>query len=71
MLADLNLPGRLVRLLARGWRMLANGPSYPASNPAVQLDHILGRGPLPAVSTVASPRMPIGDHRPVVVGIGE
>lgn len=69
-LADLNLPGRLVRLLARDWRMLANAPSYPASNPAVQLDHVLGRGPLPAVSTVESPRMPIADHRPVVVGIG-
>ena len=70
-LADLNLPGRLVRLLARGWRLLADVPSYPASNPAVQLDHILGRGPLPAVTTVDSPRMAIGDHRPVVVGIGE
>jgi endonuclease/exonuclease/phosphatase family metal-dependent hydrolase len=69
-LADLNLPGRLVRPLAPRWRMLASLPSYPVGTPRVQLDHVLGRGPLPPVTAARAEELPVGDHRAVLVELG-
>jgi endonuclease/exonuclease/phosphatase family metal-dependent hydrolase len=37
---DLNLPGPLPRWLT-GWTSLADGPTYPAADPRVQLDHLM------------------------------
>src|SRR5215218_3274689 len=37
---DLNLPGPLPGWLT-GWTALAGGPTYPAADPRVQLDHLL------------------------------
>jgi endonuclease/exonuclease/phosphatase family metal-dependent hydrolase len=70
LLADLNLPGWLPRLFS-GWHRLAAVPTYPSPAPQVQFDHILadrrGIERLPPVVDVASPRLPVSDHRPLVV----
>ncbi|ROT29546.1 endonuclease/exonuclease/phosphatase family protein [Micromonospora sp. HM5-17] len=72
LLGDLNLPARLATLVS-GWRSLAHRPTYPATHPRVQLDHILadprGSHPLPAVTAVATPAATISDHRPLVVDL--
>ncbi|MEU8925636.1 endonuclease/exonuclease/phosphatase family protein [Kitasatospora sp. NPDC048545] len=51
-----------------GWRRLARVRTFPSHRPLVQLDHVLaaGLGAHQPVS-VRAPRMPISDHRPVVV----
>jgi endonuclease/exonuclease/phosphatase family metal-dependent hydrolase len=66
LLGDLNLPGRLPRWLTR-WRPLATAPTYPAWQPRVQLDHVLGSGRLPAVTSVETPELALSDHRALVV----
>lgn len=66
LLGDLNMPGRLPRLLTR-WDVLAKAPTYPAWQPRVQLDHVLGSGRLPPVTAVETPRLPVSDHRGLVV----
>ena len=66
LLGDLNLPGALPRWLT-GWRALARTPTYPASEPRVQLDHVLASGALPAVRAVETPELPLSDHRALVV----
>lgn len=69
LLGDLNLPGWLLRGVP-GWRLLARAPTYPTSGPRVQLDHVLARGDLPAVTGVGTPAVAVSDHRPVVVTLG-
>ncbi|WP_432982087.1 endonuclease/exonuclease/phosphatase family protein [Dactylosporangium sp. CA-233914] len=70
LLADLNLPGGLPWLFS-GWHRLAGVPTYPASAPQVQFDHVLadrrGFDRLPRVTGVASPPVPFSDHRPLLV----
>ncbi|MCD0482815.1 endonuclease/exonuclease/phosphatase family protein [Streptacidiphilus sp. ASG 303] len=54
----------------QGWRDLARTPTYPSHRPAVQFDHVLAVGVLPAsVGAAESPRTPISDHRPLVVEV--
>ncbi|SCG40925.1 endonuclease/exonuclease/phosphatase family protein [Micromonospora rifamycinica] len=73
LLGDLNLPAGPARLLT-GWHPLARRPTYPATAPRIQLDHILadphGRHRLPPVTAVHTPRSTISDHRPLVVDLG-
>ena len=64
---DLNLVGP-VPARVFGAPRLVSGPSYPASGPRVQFDHVLG----PAGLTAQRPevrRLAIGDHRLVAVGV--
>lgn len=68
LLGDLNLPGALPRW-ASGWPALANVRTFPADRPSMQLDHALGRGRLPDVVAVAAPRLPLSDHRALVVDL--
>lgn len=74
LLGDLNIPARLVGV-ASGWRILGRTPTYPATEPRVQLDHILadrrGGRALPPVTAVAAPLASISDHRPLVVDLGQ
>ncbi|GAA2617942.1 endonuclease/exonuclease/phosphatase family protein [Dactylosporangium fulvum] len=74
LLADLNLPGGLPRLLS-GWYRLAGRPTYPSPAPRVQFDHVLadrrGFERLPRVVDVASPNVPVSDHRPLLVTFRE
>lgn len=67
LIGDLNLPPQVVRL-ATGWQQLAHVATYPSYRPWVQLDHILGNGVDPrAVQEVRAVRLPISDHRALVV----
>lgn len=69
LMADLNMPPPFPRLLT-GWTVLARTPTYPTTGPRVQLDHVLASGPLPAVTSVSTPALPLSDHRPLVVELG-
>jgi endonuclease/exonuclease/phosphatase family metal-dependent hydrolase len=72
---DLNLPGRLPARLT-GWAVLADGATYPAPAPRVQLDHLLlagldGAGRTSAPTAVPrapapGPRAAVSDHLPLV-----
>jgi endonuclease/exonuclease/phosphatase family metal-dependent hydrolase len=71
LLGDLNLPGTLPRWLT-GWTPLAAALTYPAPEPRVQLDHVLGHGAgLPPVTGVGAREMALSDHRALVVDLGE
>jgi endonuclease/exonuclease/phosphatase (EEP) superfamily protein YafD len=63
---DFNLWGPPVRMLLPGWRRAVVGRTWPARRPHSQIDHVLVRGDVTAVtgevlSDVGS------DHRPVRV----
>jgi endonuclease/exonuclease/phosphatase family metal-dependent hydrolase len=66
LLGDLNMPGPVPRWLT-GWSALARTPTYPAWEPRVQLDHVLGSGALPGVRAVGTPELPLSDHRALLV----
>lgn len=66
LLGDLNCGPATVRL-ARGWRPLGVGATFPATRPRRQIDHLLGRGRLPPVTRVDIPQLPLSDHRPLLV----
>ena len=66
LLGDLNMPPPFPRALTR-WDVLARTPTYPAWEPRVQLDHVLGSGELPAVTRVEAPRLAVSDHRALLV----
>jgi endonuclease/exonuclease/phosphatase family metal-dependent hydrolase len=52
-----------------GMRSLADAPTFPAAAPCRQLDHILVDDASVVVHGCATPRMPISDHRPLVVDV--
>ena len=66
LLGDLNMPPPFPRALT-GWRVLAKAATYPAWEPRIQLDHVLGSGTLPAVTAVESPELAVSDHRGLLV----
>lgn len=68
LLGDLNMPSVARRLLPT-WRSLGDAPTFPAPAPRVQLDHVLGRGPMPPVRRVGAPRLGLSDHRALVVDL--
>jgi endonuclease/exonuclease/phosphatase family metal-dependent hydrolase len=64
---DLNLVGPLPARVF-GARRLVSGPSYPAAEPRVQFDHVLGpAGVRPQRPEVR--RLALGDHRLVTVSV--
>lgn len=71
LLGDLNLPGWAATSLP-SWRPLVRVPTYPAERPRVQLDHALSStrdGGAVRVSSAEALRMPISDHRALVVDL--
>ena len=66
LLGDLNMPPPFPRALT-GWDVLARTATYPAWEPRIQLDHVLGSGDLPAVTGVEAPRLAVSDHRALLV----
>jgi endonuclease/exonuclease/phosphatase family metal-dependent hydrolase len=68
LIGDLNLPGPVPPLVT-GWRRLAVRHTYPAWSPRLQIDHVLGSGPVPPVAAVAAPAVDVSDHRPLVVDL--
>ena len=62
---DLNLrPGPAQQ--ASGLRSAGASATYPADRPTRQIDHVLVRE-MPRTIRVHSPRLPLSDHRPLVV----
>jgi endonuclease/exonuclease/phosphatase family metal-dependent hydrolase len=67
LVGDLNMrPVRASTLT--GMRPLARHLTFPAHAPREQLDHVLVDGDLQAVDS-AAPRLPLSDHRPLVVDV--
>ncbi|WP_224386410.1 endonuclease/exonuclease/phosphatase family protein [Pseudonocardia sp. ICBG1293] len=64
---DLNLPGSVPALLTGG-RRLVDGPTFPASAPRVQLDHLLALGGLTGTGPAVL-RLGVGDHRAVAATV--
>lgn len=64
LLGDLNLPPWAVRGLAPGWRTAGGDGTYPADDPRIQVDHILGRGV--HLRPAATRDLPVSDHRALV-----
>ncbi len=68
LLGDLNMPGPVPRWTT-GWRALARVATFPTDRPVLQIDHILARGVLPPVVSVAAHRLALSDHRAIVVDL--
>ena len=65
---DLNLPGAVpARLL--GARALVRAPSFPASGPRLQLDHLLAVGDGLTGADPEARALPLGDHRALFVTV--
>lgn len=65
---DLNMPAPLAGLVSR-WRPMASARTFPASRPAMQIDHILGHGDLPAVNAVSTRTTALSDHLALMVDL--
>jgi endonuclease/exonuclease/phosphatase family metal-dependent hydrolase len=68
LLGDLNLEPKPVARVS-GLRSIASGLTFPADHPTRQLDHVLVRGPLAAVGPAEVVRLPLSDHRALVVAV--
>jgi endonuclease/exonuclease/phosphatase family metal-dependent hydrolase len=65
---DLNMgPARASNLT--GLRPLAGGPTFPASDPTEQLDHILTDDPGLQARTAKAVELPLSDHRALVADL--
>lgn len=68
LMGDLNMappkPGRFTRM-----RPLGEAMTFPADEPDVQLDHVLTDDDSLTVSRCVAPRLPISDHRALVVDV--
>jgi endonuclease/exonuclease/phosphatase (EEP) superfamily protein YafD len=53
-----------------GLRPVATAPTFPLEHPRRQLDHVLVRGGLRATGPAEALRMPLSDHRALVVPCG-
>jgi endonuclease/exonuclease/phosphatase family metal-dependent hydrolase len=65
---DLNLVGRLPATVF-GAQRLVSGPSYPAPEPRVQFDHVLGPAATLHPQRPEVRRLALGDHRLVTVSV--
>jgi endonuclease/exonuclease/phosphatase family metal-dependent hydrolase len=70
LLGDLNIPAVIAKHLG-DWSPLVTTPTYPSHEPKIQFDHALGHGGVPAVTGYATPRLPISDHRALVIDIAD
>jgi endonuclease/exonuclease/phosphatase family metal-dependent hydrolase len=68
LMGDLNMSGRQASAIT-GFRCLATAATFPADRPDRQLDHILLRGASPRVVQVRAARLPVSDHRALVVEV--
>jgi endonuclease/exonuclease/phosphatase family metal-dependent hydrolase len=63
---DLNMQPRQATRLS-GMRSIASAPTFPVQQPTRQIDHVLVRGKLRASGPAESVRLPLSDHRALVV----
>jgi endonuclease/exonuclease/phosphatase family metal-dependent hydrolase len=66
LVGDLNM-GAARAARASGLRALGTAPTYPADRPRRQLDHVLADGGLRAAGPAEAVRLPVSDHRALVV----
>jgi endonuclease/exonuclease/phosphatase family metal-dependent hydrolase len=70
LMGDLNMEGqRSVRIT--GYRSLAEHPTFPLDEPDRQLDHVLARGSVSRVVDSRAVRLPLSDHRALVVDLAD
>jgi endonuclease/exonuclease/phosphatase family metal-dependent hydrolase len=65
-IGDLNMQTSQATRLT-GMRSIAAAPTFPAEQPTRQIDHVLVRGPLRAAGSAEAVRLPLSDHRALVV----
>jgi endonuclease/exonuclease/phosphatase (EEP) superfamily protein YafD len=53
-----------------GMRALGSAATFPVGEPRRQLDHVLVRGALRATGPAEAVRLPLSDHRALVVPCG-
>lgn len=63
---DFNFWGPPIGMMMRGWQRPLRARTYPGHRPHSQIDHVLVRGGVSAVSAEVLPETP-SDHRPVRV----
>jgi endonuclease/exonuclease/phosphatase family metal-dependent hydrolase len=68
LVGDLNMEPRLAARVS-GLRPIAAVPTFPAEAPVRQLDHVLVRGGLRVTGPASAPRLPLSDHRALVVPV--
>ena len=70
LMGDLNMVApRPVRVT--GYRSLAEHPTFPLEDPDRQLDHVLARGEVGRMVDSRAVRLPLSDHRALVVELAE
>lgn len=70
LLGDLNVPSGVAAAVT-DFDALARHRTYPAHDPRWQLDHVLGRGDLPAVRATAARAPGVSDHRALTADLGD
>jgi endonuclease/exonuclease/phosphatase family metal-dependent hydrolase len=65
---DLNMDPRQATRVS-GLRSIASAETFPVDEPRRQLDHVLARGPLRATGPATALRLPLSDHRALVVPV--
>ena len=65
-LGDLNMTSRPA-VRTSTMTSLATEPTFPVGRPTRQLDHLLVRGPISASGPAEAVRLPLSDHRALVV----
>lgn len=68
LMGDLNMTGHQAAAIT-GYRRLGVAATFPVDRPERQLDHILMRGPSPRISHIEAKRLPVSDHRALVVDV--
>ena len=69
LLGDLNMERRQAARVS-GLRPVASAATFPVVRPRRQIDHVLVRGPLDATGPAEAVRLPLSDHRALVVPCG-
>jgi endonuclease/exonuclease/phosphatase family metal-dependent hydrolase len=68
LMGDLNMESRKAGRVS-GLRPLATAATFPGPAPRRQLDHLLARGPVRATGPATALRLPLSDHRALVVPV--
>jgi endonuclease/exonuclease/phosphatase family metal-dependent hydrolase len=68
LIGDLNMEQRQAAAVS-GMRPIATADTFPADGPRRQLDHVLVRGPLRATGPATALRLPLSDHRALLVDV--
>ena len=68
LMGDLNMEQRQAAAVT-GLRPIASAPTFPLASPKRQLDHVLVRGRLSASGPAEAHRLPLSDHRALVVPV--